>query len=179
MKGFYNQKTGEFLTESQMESNNAKGRERSEFVIEVELTDVQSEVLITLERKERNSRRKSRYHRDRYGKVVSLDAMAEEDDENTNKTMWEPIDASADVFANIERDDEEDLEGDEEYEDDEEVRQAVDCLNARHRELVRLYFEEQKTQVEIAAIFGIDQSCVARQLKTVLSKLEKLLKKDF
>jgi|BioPla2DNA2_1021312.scaffolds.fasta_scaffold06846_4 RNA polymerase sigma factor (sigma-70 family) len=168
MKGFYNQKTGEFLTESQMESNNAKGRERSEFVIEVELTDVQSEVLITLERKERNSRRKSRYHRDRYGKVVSLDAMAEEDDENTNKTMWEPIDASADVFANIERDDEV-----------AEVRQAVDCLNARHRELVRLYFEEQKTQVEIAAIFGIDQSCVARQLKTVLSKLEKLLKKDF
>ena len=168
MKGFYNQKTGEFLTESQMESNNAKGRERSEFVIEVELTDVQSEVLITLERKERNSRRKSRYHRDRYGKVVSLDAMAEEDDENTNKTMWEPIDASADVFANIERDDEV-----------AEVRQAVDCLNARHRELVRLYFEEQKTQVEIAAIFGIDQSCVTRQLKTVLSKLEKLLKKDF
>ena len=168
MKGFYNQKTGEFLTESQMESNNAKGRERSEFVIEVELTDVQSEVLITLERKERNSRRKSRYHRYRYGKVVSLDAMAEEDDENTNKTMWEPIDASADVFANIERDDEV-----------AEVRQAVDCLNARHRELVRLYFEEQKTQVEIAAIFGIDQSCVARQLKTVLSKLEKLLKKDF
>jgi len=168
MKGFYNQKTGEFLTELQMESNNAKGRERSEFVIEVELTDVQSEVLITLERKERNSRRKSRYHRDRYGKVVSLDAMAEEDDENTNKTMWEPIDASADVFANIERDDEV-----------AEVRQAVDCLNARHRELVRLYFEEQKTQVEIAAIFGIDQSCVARQLKTVLSKLEKLLKKDF
>ena len=168
MKGFYNQKTGEFLTESQMESNNAKGRERSEFVIEVELTDVQSEVLITLERKERNSRRKSRYHRYRYGKVVSLDAMAEEDDENTNKTMWEPIDASADVFANIERDDEV-----------AEVRQAVDCLNARHRELVRLYFEEQKTQVEIAAIFGIDQSCVTRQLKTVLSKLEKLLKKDF
>jgi RNA polymerase sigma factor (sigma-70 family) len=168
MKGFYNQKTGEFLTESQMESNKAKGREQSEFVIEVELTDMQAEVLITLERQERNSRRKSRYHRDRYGKVVSLDAMAEEDDENTNKTMWEPIDASADVFANIERDDEV-----------AEVRQAVDCLNARHRELVRLYFEEQKTQVEIAAIFGIDQSCVARQLKTVLSKLEKLLKKDF
>lgn len=168
MKGFYNQKTGEFLTESQMESNKAKGREQSEFVIEVELTDMQAEVLITLERKDRNLRRKSRYHRDRYGKVVSLDAMAEEDDENTNKTMWEPIDASADVFANIERDDEVT-----------EVRQAVDCLNARHRELVRLYFKEQKTQVEIAAIFGIDQSCVARQLKTVLSKLEKLLKKDF
>lgn len=168
MKGFYNQKTGEFLTESQVESNKAKGREQSEFVIEVELTDMQAEVLITLERKDRNLRRKNRYHRDRYGKVVSLDAMAEEDDENTNKTMWEPIDASADVFANIERDDEV-----------AEVRQAVDCLNARHRELVRLYFEEQKTQVEIAAIFGIDQSCVARQLKTVLSKLEKLLKKDF
>lgn len=151
MKGFYNQKTGEFLTESQMESNKAKGTEQSEFVIEVELTDVQAEVLITLERKDRNLRRKSRYHRDCYGKVVSLDAMAEEDDENTNKTMWEPIDASADVFANIERDDEV-----------AEVRQAVDCLNARHRELVRLYFEEQKTQVEIAAIFGIDQSCVAR-----------------
>lgn len=168
MKGFYNQKTGEFLTESQMESNKAKGREQSEFVIEVELTDMQAEVLITLERKDRNLRRKSRYHRDLYGKVVSLDAMAEEDDEHTNKTMWEPIDASADVFANIERDDEV-----------AEVRQAVDCLNARHREIVRLYFEEQKTQVEIAAIFGIDQSCFARQLKTVLSKLEKLLKKDF
>jgi len=136
--------------------------------VEVEVTEAQAEVLITLERQERNARRKSRYHRDRYGKVVSLDAMAEEDDEQTNKTMREAIDTSVDVSADIERE-----------EEVAEVRQAVECLNARHRELVRLYFEEEKTQVEIAAIFGIDQSSVARQLKTVLSKLEKLLKKDF
>lgn len=129
-------------------------RLRNGKTIEVEVTEAQAEVLVELNRQTESHERKFKR---RTLRETSLDHLNDEYE-------WEPTDETVDVQGVVER-----------GEDAELVRQAVACLNAKQREVVRLYFYESKTQVEIAAIFGVDQSCIARQIKTVCEKLKKLL----
>ena len=136
--------------------------------IDIEVNDEQAEVIIAIERRDASALRKKRLHAQKYGKVVSIEKLQGETDEDCEKKQWEPTDDNADPFGDVEREDEA-----------EEVRQAVASLNARQRELVRLYFYEKKTQVEIAAIFGVERSCIVKQLQTIYGKLKKLLEKNF
>jgi RNA polymerase sigma factor (sigma-70 family) len=121
--------------------------------IEVEVTEEAAEVLIELDRKDEVWRRK---HKRRELKGVSLDYLRDEYE-------WETADETVDVQGAVERED-----------DAERVRQAVAYLNAKQQEVVRLYFYEGKTTREIAAIFGIAHSSVARQIETILKTLKKL-----
>ena len=126
--------------------------------VEVEVTEEQAEVIIKTKRKFENNETKFKLRKLR---ETSLEQIRDDYD-------WEQADDTIDVQGEFER-----------TETAEEVRQAVETLNAKQRELVRLYFYEEKTQVEIAAIFGVDQSCIAKQIKTVCGKLKKLLAKSF
>ena len=126
---------------------------KSSFV-EVEVTDEKAEFLIELKRWEETHERKFKR---RTLIETSFDNLRYE-------YGWEPRDESVDVQGTLEREDEA-----------ERVRQAVGCLSAKQREVVRLYFYEQKTMREIAAIFGIDHSSVVRQIETIKKKLKKIL----
>ena len=122
--------------------------------IEVEVTEAQAEVIVEINRKSDSNDRK---FSGRARKEASLDYLNAEYD-------WEPTDSTIDIQATVEREDEA-----------EEVRQAVGTLSSRHQEIVRLHFYEGKTTREIAAIFGIHHSNVARQIETIKNNLKKLL----
>lgn len=51
------------------------------------------------------------------------------------------------------------------------IEQAISVLDDRERELLRLRFEEDMTQSEIAAIFGVSQMQISRLLRRALTKI--------
>lgn len=122
--------------------------------VEVEVTDEQAEVLVELKRQGESYERK---YKRRTTKETSLDYLNDEYD-------WQPQDDSVDVQGAVERED-----------DAERVRQAVATLDAKQREIVRLYFYEEKTMREIAAIYGRSVSSVAGQIETIKKALKKIL----
>lgn len=154
MKGFYNQKTGEFLTESQMERNKAKGRKRSEFIVEIELTEAQAKIIIKAKQKFENNETKFKV---RKLKETSLDQLIEDYD-------WEQADESMNVEESVICE-----------EEAERVRRAVACLTEKQQLLVRLCYYEGKEFQEVATILGISKSAVTQQFKTIYGQLKRIL----
>jgi RNA polymerase sigma factor (sigma-70 family) len=122
--------------------------------VEVEVTDAQAEVIVRTIRKSENNDTKFKL---RKARETSLDYI-------TDEYGWEQPDGTVDIVRDFER-----------AEEAEQVREAVATLNAKQRELVRLYFYEEKTVREIAAIFGINHSNVVRQIEVIKKALKKLL----
>lgn len=58
-------------------------------------------------------------------------------------------------------------------EENESLAEALNSLNARDRQIVQLYFYENKTQDEIAAIFNVSRQYISKKIKEILEKLKK------
>lgn len=105
-------------------------------------------------REDKNAARNKRRHNE-----ISIDALREE-------TGWEPIDTAADIETVLIADEERQT-----------LLAAVSRLSDKQRRLVNLRYYEEKTEYEIAAILGINQSNVHRQLNTIHNALKKILEK--
>lgn len=86
--------------------------------------------------------------------MVSLDAGGE--DENA---------PSLDIFLGIED------RGFSEFEKNDAVRRAMDALDARRREIIRLRFFENRSQREVAQVLGISQMTVSREERRALQQM--------
>jgi len=123
----------------------------------VEVTAEQAEVMIDIDRKFDSNERKFRA---RATKEASLDYLNDEYE-------WEPQDNDLTAEERL---------IDEETAAEEIVRlyKAIAGLSGKRQLLVRLYYFEQKTQEEIAAILGVTQQAVAGQIETLEKKLKEL-----
>lgn len=120
--------------------------------VEVEVNAEIAEMLADFEREDENAARKYRWRNE-----VSIDALKE-------KTGWEPTDNTVDIETD--------------YivkEEKETLLAAVARLTEKQQRLIQLYYYEEKTSTEIAAMQGVDPSAIRHQLKTVREKLKKLL----
>ena len=107
-------------------------------------------LLADFEREDKNEERKYRW---RY--ETSIEALFEE-------TGWEPTDTTVDI------------EGDYiAHEEVETLLAAIAGLSEKRRRLVWLYYYEEKTECEIAVIFGVSHQAVSRQLATIKTALKK------
>jgi RNA polymerase sigma factor (sigma-70 family) len=128
--------------------------------IEVEVTDEAAEVLIELDREDEVWRRK---HKRRELKGVSLDYLQGEYEleieshDPTPQGVIEEQEERAELEVKKER-----------------LADAVACLDARQKEIVRLYYYESKNLSEIAAIFNTDHKNISRRLEVIHKKLKKL-----
>lgn len=120
----------------------------------IEVKSAVAELLADFVREDKNAARNKRRHNE-----ISLDAMREE-------TGWEPIDTAADIETVLIADEEKTT-----------LLAAVSRLSDKQRRLIRLRYYEEKTEYEIAAILGINQSNVHRQLDTIHNALKKILEK--
>mgnify|MGYP005918609317 CR=1 FL=1 len=122
--------------------------------VEIEVSAELAATLADFNRKEQNEARKYRRR-----KEVSIEALKDE-------TGWEPIDTAADIATVLIADEEKAT-----------LLAAVSRLSDKQRRLVNLRYYEEKTEYEIAAILGINQSNVHRQLNTIHNALKKVLEK--
>lgn len=120
--------------------------------VEIEVSAELAATLADFIRKEKNEARKYRWR-----KEVSIEALKEE-------TGWEPTDIAADIETAFIADEEK-----------QSLLAAVARLSDKQRRLIRLRYYEEKTEYEIAAILGINQSNVHRQLQTIHNTLKKSL----
>lgn len=120
--------------------------------VEIEVSAELAATLADFIRKDKNEARKYRWR-----KEVSIEALKEE-------TGWEPTDISANIETALIADEEK-----------ESLLTAVARLSDKQRWLIRLRYYEEKTEYEIAAILGINQSNVHRQLQTIHNTLKKSL----
>ena len=81
-----------------------------------------------------------------------------------NELGFEPEDQSVDVLAEVLR-----------RETKNELLKAMGYLSKKQQRLITLYYYEEKTEAEIAKEFGVHQSCINRQLKTILKKIKNIL----
>ncbi len=125
-------------------------------VAEIEVNSAVAELLASFEREDKNAARKERWR-----KEVSIEAMYEE-------TGWELTDTAVDIEADYIAN-----------EGKENLLAAVSELSGKQRRLIRLYYYEEKTLREIAAVMDIHFSSVQRQLETIHKKLKKQLEKKF
>lgn len=117
--------------------------------------EVSAELAATLadfKRKEQNEARKYRWR-----KEVSIEALKDE-------TGWEPIDTTADIETGIIADEERQT-----------LLAAVARLSDKQKRLIQLYYYEEKSFTEIAAILGINRRSVSKQLDTIHKKLKNIL----
>lgn len=122
--------------------------------VEIEVSAKFAVTLADFIREDKNEARKYRWR-----KEVSIEALKEE-------TGWEPIDTAADIETVLIADEEKQT-----------LIMAVSRLSDKQRRLIRLRYYEEKTEYEIAAILGIHQSNVHRQLNTIHNALKKILEK--
>ena len=94
------------------------------------------------------------------GNVTSLDKLADCEVEIEDKR--------SDVEANY-------IEQETQKEEYEKLHAAIATLTPRQQEMVRLIYFEDKTQEEVAQIFGIDSSSVRHALKRIKDALRKKL----
>lgn len=59
------------------------------------------------------------------------------------------------------------------------LRAALEKLEGRDREIIKMVYFEGKSQAEIGTILGVAQQQVSRFLKYALAELKKHVKKDF
>lgn len=119
--------------------------------VEIEVTNEQAELLITLDRQDASARRKARRHNE-----ASIEQFGED-------TGWEPIDTAPTPDEAAEK-----------HEEQERLSAVIACLDAKQWEIVWLYYYEEKNFTEIAAILSIDRRNVARRLKTIYKKLKNI-----
>lgn len=120
----------------------------------IEVNSAIAKLLADFEREDRNAARNKRRHNE-----ISIEALKDE-------TGWEPIDAAADIETVLIADEEKQT-----------LLAAVSRLSDKQRRLIRLRYYEEKTEYEIAALLGINQSNVHRQLNTIHNALKKILEK--
>jgi len=118
----------------------------------VGITEEVNGVLAQFERDDKNERRKARGRNE-----ASVEGLYEE-------TGWEPADTTVDIAREYEK-----------KEELETLAKAIAGLTEKQQWLVRLRYYEEKTTYEIAAIFGINQSNVQRQLDTIHKRLKEIL----
>lgn len=118
----------------------------------IEVNSAVAELLEDFERGDKNAARNKRRHNE-----ISIEALKDE-------TGWEPIDTAADIETVLIADEEKQT-----------LLAAVARLSDKQRQLIHLRYYEEKTEYEIAAILGINQSNVHRQLNTIHNALKKLL----
>ncbi|MCL2751445.1 MAG: sigma-70 family RNA polymerase sigma factor [Firmicutes bacterium] len=121
---------------------------------ELEVNPAVAELLADFEREDENEARKARWR-----KEISLDALYEE-------TEWEPTDTTVHIEADYIA-----------KEEKETLLAGVAGLSEKQRRLVRLYYYEEKTECEIAAILGVSQQAVSQQLSTIKTALKKYFDK--
>lgn len=122
--------------------------------VEIEVSAELATTLADFIREDKNEARNKRRHNE-----ISIDALREE-------TGWEPIDTAADIETVLIADEERQT-----------LLAAVSRLSDKQRRLVNLRYYKEKTEYEIAAILGINQSNVHRQLNTIHNALKKILEK--
>lgn len=122
--------------------------------VEIEVSAELAATLADFIHEDKNAARNKRRHNE-----ISIDALREE-------TGWEPIDTAADIETVLIADEERQT-----------LLAAVSRLSDKQRRLVNLRYYEEKTEYEIAAILGINQSNVHRQLNTIHNALKKILEK--
>jgi len=124
--------------------------------VELEVIEEVNEVLVQFEREDKNERRNTRRRNE-----ASIDGMFGE-------TGWEPTAITVDIEQEYER-----------KEELETLAKAVASLTATQQRLVQFRYYEGKTECEIAAILGINQSNVHRQLETIHKALKKFFEKFY
>lgn len=118
--------------------------------IEVEVSDEWAAVISDLDRLERNNDKKERRRH------YSLDACT-----------YEGMDFAVDDFGI--------MTFLEENCETEQLRQALDKLSIKQRNLVKAVFFEGMSVNDYAANEGVDHSAISHRLKTIYKKLKKLL----
>lgn len=118
----------------------------------IEVNSAVAELLEDFEREDKNAARNKRRHNE-----ISIEALKDE-------IGWEPIDTAADIETVLIAD-----------EKKQTLLAAVARLSDKQRQLIHLRYYEEKTEYEIVAILGINQSNVHRQLNTIHNALKKLL----
>ena len=121
---------------------------------ELEVNSAVAEALAGFKRQDDNEERKNRWRNE-----ISLDALYDE-------TEWEPTDETVNIEAGYIAQEETGL-----------LQTAIAGLSEKQQRLIRLYYYEEKTVTEIAAIFGIHHSNIVRQLETIKNALKKYLEK--
>lgn len=122
--------------------------------VEIEVSAELAATLADFIREDKNAARNKRRHNE-----ISIEALKDE-------TGWEPIDTAADIETVLIADEERTP-----------LLAAVSRLSDKQRRLVNLRYYKEKTEYEIAAILGINQSNVHRQLNTIHNALKKILEK--
>ena len=113
--------------------------------VEVETdNEAVAEQLAYFKRREESERRKSRRRNE-----ASIDALREE-------TGWEPPDTSVNIALRFE-----------EREEKKALLAAISRLSDKQQLLVRLYYYEEKTMLEIAQEFSVTKMAISQQLMTV------------
>ena len=122
--------------------------------VELDVTAEINEILVKFERRDKNEKRNKRRRNE-----ASVEGMFEE-------TGWEPTDKT----VNIERDYDE-------SEEKETLADAITGLNERQKLIVQLHYYEEKTEREIAALLGVSQPAVNKQLAVIHKTLRKYFEK--
>lgn len=105
--------------------------------------------------------------RKRFPRIVELDKPISNDGENDGEPQYLDI-AGTDDYAELE-------EHEERSNECSALHIGISRLEKEHRIIIDLFFFKGKTQKEIAAILGKDQSSVSRQITTVIKNLKNLL----
>jgi len=97
------------------------------------------------------------------GSVLSLNALAD--------SGWDRADETNDIESNL-------IDQETRKEERAAVHNAIAKLTPRQQEIVKLYFYQGKTQVEIAEELGIKRTAVENALQRILVTLKKFLEKN-
>lgn len=120
--------------------------------VEIEVSAELATMLADFIREDKNEARKYRWR-----KEVSIEALREE-------TGWEPADTAADIETVLIADEERQT-----------LWAAMARLSDKQRRLIQLYYYEEKSFTEIAAILSINRRSVSKQLDTIHKKLKNIL----
>lgn len=96
------------------------------------------------------------YGRQAKNSVVSLDTLRD--------SGYEEVDIKQDPESNYIA-----------KEENQELYEALSKLSSREKELVRLTYYEDKTQEEIAAIFGVSHQAISKAIQSIKEKLKNIL----
>lgn len=122
--------------------------------LELEVDDSVGEIVIEMEVvQSRRNRTETRRHN-------SLESMQEQQGHNPRQFVDEKVDVEQFVVESDER---------------ERLHQAIGLLEDRDRRIVRQYYFENKTMVEISREIGISAMAVSKRLKKILEKLKSLM----
>ena len=58
-----------------------------------------------------------------------------------------------------------------------EIKDAVSKLTKRQQEIIKLIYEENKSQVEVAKIYGVSEQAISQAMTRIHNSLRKILQK--